>query len=161
IVFGSSSSRDIRVTRLNVDGSVDTSFGDSGGTVLATPPSPCTTSYYPNVDYRNAAIDRADRIVVAATCYAAPAYDTGVAPLTAEGVLDTAGFGNGGYYVNAPFAACSNSQIVTPSATAIDSAGRILVVGNCDSGFGVQRLRGDGTLDTSFGVDGLAHGKFD
>lgn len=50
---------------------------------------------------------------------------------------------------------------VLPRGTAIDSAGRILIVGNCDSQFAVQRLRGDGTLDTSFGVNGLAHGKFD
>jgi uncharacterized delta-60 repeat protein len=94
-------------------------------------------------------------------CYAAPAYDTVVARLTADGALDTATFGNGGYYVNAPFAACSNGQQVPPRATAIDSAGRILIAGSCNSEFGVQRLRGDGTLDTSFGVDGLAHGKFD
>ena len=160
IVFGSENGRDIRVTRLNADGSIDTTFGSSGTTVLATPPAPCTAASYPTVAYRNAAIDRADRIVVTALCYAQPVYDTVVARLTADGVLDTATFGNGGYYVSAAFAACPSNQ-VPPRATAIDSAGRILIVGNCDSQFGVQRLRGDGTLDTSFGIGGIAHGKFD
>ena len=158
IVIGSNS-RDIRVTRLNVDGSVDTTFGSNGTTVLSTPPAGCIASYYPTVPYRNAAIDRADRIVVTASCFASSAI-TVVARLSADGVLDTASFGNGGYYVNAAFTACP-SLIVQPSAVAIDSAGRILIVGSCDSQFGVQRLRGDGTLDTSFGIDGLAHGKFD
>ena len=160
IVLGSGSGRDIRVTRLNADGSIDSTFGSSGTTILATPPAPCTSGYYPIVANRNASIDRADRIVVTAACSSSLAYDTVVARLTADGVLDTAGFGNGGYYVNAPFAACGSHQVL-PSATAIDSAGRILVFGSCDSQVGVQRLRGDGTLDTSFGVNGLASDKFD
>lgn len=159
IVIGTKVNQDIRVTRLNTDGSVDTTFGTSGTTVLSTPPAGCGGVYYPNVPYRHASIDRADRIVVAATCYMST-YITVVARLSADGALDTANFGNGGYYVNAPFAACPG-QVVRPQATAIDSAGRILVVGTCDSQFSVQRLRGDGTLDTSFGIDGLAHGKFD
>jgi hypothetical protein len=29
------------------------------------------------------------------------------------------------------------------------------------SEFGVERLRGNGTLDTTFGISGLAHGRFD
>jgi len=160
LVFGSENSRDIRVTRLNADGSVDTTFGSNGTTVLATPPAPCTAAAYSSVAYRNAAIDRADRIVVTALCYAQPNYNFVVARLTADGVLDSANFGNGGYYVNEPFEACPSQQ-VNPRATAVDSAGRILVAGNCDSQFGVLRLRGDGTLDTSFGVNGMAHGKFD
>jgi hypothetical protein len=84
-----------------------------------------------------------------------------VARLTADGALDSATFGNGGYYVNAPFAACPSLIVQPTNAPVIDSAGRILIVGKCDSQFGVQRLRGDGTLDISFGIDGMAHGKFD
>jgi uncharacterized delta-60 repeat protein len=158
IVFGSNS-RDMRVTRLNVDGSVDTTFGSGGTTILSTPPAGCSASYYPTVPFYNGAIDRADRIVVIASCFASAPL-TVVARLSTDGALDTANFGNGGYYVNAPFAACPD-QIVQPYAVVIDSAGRILVVGTCDSQFGVQRLRGDGTLDTSFGIGGLASGKFD
>jgi len=161
IVLGSENSRDIRVTRLNADGSLDTTFGSGGSTVLATPPAPCTSAAYSNVAYRNGAVDRADRIVVTAMCYAAPAYDTVVARLTADGALDAATFGNAGYYVSSDFAACASSQQVPPRATAIDSAGRILIAGNCGSEFAVQRLRGNGVLDTSFGDNGLAHGKFD
>jgi len=42
---------------------------------------------------------------------------------------------------------------------AIDSAGRILAGGSCDSTFLVERIRGDkGILDTSFGVGGYSQG---
>lgn len=82
IVLGTKYNEDIRVTRLNLDGSVDTTFGSNGTTVLSTPPTPCAASYYPNVWYRHAALDRADRIVVTATCAESSAYDTVVARLT-------------------------------------------------------------------------------
>ncbi len=66
---------------------------------------------------------------------------TVVTRLTADGQLDM-DFGTNGYYVNAAFTACPN-PFVEPRALAIDSAGRILVGGTCDSEFGVERLRGD------------------
>jgi uncharacterized delta-60 repeat protein len=150
---------DYRLTRLNTDGTVDATFGTSGVTVLPPLPAPCTTSYFAYVPYHVAAIDRGDRILVAGECYD-NSYITVVARLTADGMLDTANFGNGGFYVNSAFAACP-SLAVRPRALAVDTDGRILVGGTCDGEFGVQRLRGDGTLDTSFGIDGLAHGRFD
>jgi uncharacterized delta-60 repeat protein len=161
LLIGTKSGQDFRVSRLNVDGSLDTSFGNAGTTVLTTPPAPCGT-YYPIIPNRPAIKDRADRIVLTGECYSSAVsnYITVVVRLTADGAVDTT-FGNAGYYLNSTFAACP-SNLVVPRALAIDSAGRILVGGGCDSEFAVQRLRGDtGALDTSFGIDGLAHGHLD
>lgn len=161
IVLIGTKGNDYRFTRLNSDGTLDGSFGTSGVTVLLTVPAPCTISYWEYVPRQAAAvaIDRGDRILVTGECWNGNNYVTVVARLTADGILDS-NFGGSGFYVNSTFAACP-AQAVRPRSLAVDTAGRILVGGICDSEFGVQRLRGDGTLDTSFGIDGLAHGRFD
>ena len=151
---------DIRLSRLNTDGTVDTTFGTNGTIVESTVPSPCAIPAWEYRAYRSAAIDRGDRIVVTGECYGGSSYITVVVRFTADGAVDTT-FGNSGFYVSASFGACPGLN-VRPRALAIDGAGRILVGGTCDTELGVQRLRGDnGTLDTSFGIDGLGHGRFD
>ncbi|HZX92037.1 MAG TPA: delta-60 repeat domain-containing protein [Rudaea sp.] len=160
VLIGTKYGQDFRVSRLNADGSPDPSFGTNGTAILSSVPSPCSVSYWSYIPPRPALIDRADRILLTGQCYANGTNRTVVTRLTADGVPDTTSFGTNGYYVNAAFAACPNT-FVEPRALAIDSAGRILVGGTCDGEFGVERLRGDGTLDTTFGISGLAHGRFD
>lgn len=162
VLVGTKNGNDIRVSRLNADGTVDASFGTNGTAILPSVPAPCTISYWEYVPYHAVILDRADRVLLTGECYSGAVgnYITVVARLTADGTVDET-FGSGGFYVNAAFAACPNSA-VRPRALAIDSAGRILVGGTCDGEFGVERLRGDkGTLDTTFGISGLAHGRFD
>ncbi len=160
VLIGSKYGQDFRVTRLNADGTGDATFGTSGTVILSSVPTPCTITYWDYIPPRPAIMDRADRIVLVGECYATNHYVTVVTRLTADGVLDMNHFGNNGYYVFEAFTACPN-QSVRPHALAIDSAGRILVGGTCDGEFGVERLRGNGTLDTTFGISGLAHGHFD
>jgi len=160
VLIGTKYDQGFRISRLNADGSPDTGFGTNGTAILSTVPSPCSVSYRSYIPPRPALIDRADRILLTGQCYANGTNLTVVTRLTADGVLDTTSFGTNGYYVNAAFTACPNT-FVEPRALAIDSAGRILVGGTCDGEFGVERLRGDGTLDTTFGISGLAHGRFD
>jgi uncharacterized delta-60 repeat protein len=160
VLVGTKYGQDFRISRLNADGSPDASFGTNGTAILSTVPSPCSASYWTYIPPRPALIDRADRIVLTGQCYASGTNLTVVTRLTADGKTDM-DFGTNGNYVNAAFTACPNT-FVEPRALAIDSAGRILIGGTCDSEFGVERLRGDhGTLDTTFGISGLAHGRFD
>ena len=102
--------------------------------------------------------DRAGRLLVASRSNAG--VGIAVARLSADGIPDpafpTAGVSTGAQYVH-----CGLRL-----ALAIDSAGRILVAGECDTSgptvFLVARLRGDhGTLDTSFGIGGYSYGAFD
>jgi uncharacterized delta-60 repeat protein len=159
VLVGTKYGQDFRISRLNADGSPDASFGTNGTTILSPAPSPCAPSYWNYIPPRPATLDRADRIVLTGECYATNHNVTLVTRLTAGGQLDM-DFGSNGYYVNAAFTACPNLS-VQPRALAIDSAGRILVGGTCDGEIGVERLRGNGTLDTTFGISGLAHGRFD
>ena len=130
IVLVGTKGNDYRVTRLNADGTVDSTFGTNGVTVLPTTPAPCVASSWQYIPYHAATLDRGDRILVTGECYNNN-YITVVARLTADGALDTSNFGNGGFYVNATFAACP-SLAVRPRSLAVDSAGRILVGGVCD-----------------------------
>jgi len=161
ILIGSSGG-DFRFSRFNADGSLDTGFGTNGTTIVNSVPSPCTVATWEYIPPHIAILDRADRIIAAGECAKGSYYNTAVVRLTADGAIDTTfGANHDGFYVNDTFGACPNLT-VRPRALAIDSAGRILVGGICDSEIGVQRLRGDkGILDTSFGIDGLGHGHFD
>src|SRR5262245_13850112 len=77
----------------------------------------------------------------------------------AAGALDLT-FGTGGL-VTTDFAA----SIERGSAIALQADGKIVVVGSTDSGggrnFALTRYRADGTLDTSFSVDGKVATDFD
>ncbi len=131
-------------------GQLDTTF-NSTGMVL--------TDFHNSSQDRGAAVvlDSSGRIVVAGFTDAVDARgDFAVARYNADGSLDTT-FG-------------SNGKVVTDfggsdSATgiAIDSSGRILVVGSTDAQakhsfcreWALARYNSDGTLDTSFGTNGL------
>jgi hypothetical protein len=143
----------VTLVRLNVDGSLDTAFGGTNGVVQLAATVGNIAAFAPPAMI----IDRADRIVVAFTEFDASTSRNAMVVwrLLADGTQDP-------YFpaVEESFAACvSHDQ--EANAVAIDSAGRLLVAGVCDSEFGVERLRGDfGTLDYSFGINGFSHGHF-
>lgn len=164
VLAASNGYRDILIARLHADGSLDTTFNGTGTEVVhsASVPGPIVVA---GQSTRPALLDRAGRVVFLLTGSDLSHYGALLTRFNADGTPDTTfqGYATGWVFYN-NFAACPNSgfQPSTVRPLAIDSAGRILVFGTCDSEFGVIRLRGDTlALDTSWGVNGMAHGHFD
>lgn len=81
-------------------------------------------------------------------------YDFGVARFHANGLLDTS-FGGGDARVSFSFnPAGDEMEHEEAHDVVVRSDGRIVVVGQTPSGFGVARLTPGGSLDTSFHFDG-------
>ncbi len=85
----------------------------------------------------------------------------GLMKLTAQGVLVTAGFGNGGYVLKDAF-------LSSVTDMTIDAQGRIVVVGatpgpgpGSPTDFGIVRFNADGSDDSSFAGDGGTSFGFD
>ncbi|WP_442510878.1 VCBS domain-containing protein [Novipirellula sp. SH528] len=140
VMVGSSyfTDNDITVVRFNTNGTLDLTFGggdgiatlDAGGGELGM----------------DVALQADGRIVVAGTRDS----DLIVARFTATGVLDTT-FDSDGYAITDVNGTDSASGI------AIQSDGKIVVLGNTDAGgnnFSVVRYNTDGSLDTTFSGDG-------
>jgi uncharacterized delta-60 repeat protein len=106
------------VTRLNADGSVDTTFGDNGQVVMQAPDS---FGWYAT----GVAVDAAGRIdVVARTATIATGQFT-ILRLTTDGVLDTS-FASGGTFVQ-PSSSVPTADIVTlPNGNLIAGGGAYL-----------------------------------
>ncbi len=137
---------DIAVLRYNADGTLDTGFG-MGGKV--------TTAIGAAGDFGYALALQSDgKIVVAGNSYNGSDQDIAVVRYNADGTLDTSfhsdgkvttGVGSGNDYGR---------------AVAIDGNGKIVVVGESDSGSGnwdvaVVRFKSNGALDADFGTSGI------
>jgi uncharacterized delta-60 repeat protein len=154
---GSSGSA-LEAVRLNTDGTPDNTFGSGGKARL--------TWSQGTIDIvENAALDRAGRIVVAlrGTTSAFGQEIMLAARLKTDGTLDS-GFGPGAGF--AQFSESNACASIYAQAVAIDSAGRILIAGDCANKTGddfiVTRFRGDtGYLDASFGINGYSLGEFE
>jgi uncharacterized delta-60 repeat protein len=171
VVAGSSrdsySNPHLAVTRLNSDGSLDSSFGSGGKAILP---------YFGMLGYEadsaaGVALDATGHIVVAGSAsgyLAGNNYTTefAVARLNGDGSLDNS-FGSGGkttisFSTGGPLFYESDNA----AGVALDSSGHILVAGSAygysyppysfHQGFAVTRLNADGSLDTSFGSGGKA-----
>lgn len=125
------------VARYNPDGSLDTAFGDNG----------TATADFGGDDFAYAlTVDRTGKIAVGG--YTTNNVDFAVARYNADGTLDTS-FGEGGK-VTTDF----NSYGVI-YALALDKDENLVATGYNDANFGVARYQPDGSLDTSFGNNGL------
>jgi uncharacterized delta-60 repeat protein len=135
------------VVRYNTNGILDTGFGTSQGYVNLG------NLYQPAV-----AVQADDRIVLAgiATDATTGLSDIGLDRLNADGTLDTS-FGSGGVVATSS----SPNQDYARSVT-IQADGKIVVAGdqgNAQSGdnsFLAARYNSNGSLDTTFGVNGVA-----
>ena len=132
---------DMVITRLNTNGTVDTSF------------APATSGEafvdFGGTDVGNGVALQADgKIVVIGTTSAVGSGDFAAARLTANGSLDSTFSGDG--KVTAGYAAPNEQGL----AVAIQQNGRILLSGTGDvnNDFVVTRLNPDGSGDTSFGT---------
>ncbi len=153
IVMVGGSSTDFLLARYNLDGSLDTSFGTAG--LVTTDVGSGSAD-----EARGAAMQSDGKIVVVGNAVVGRTandqlnFDFALARYNADGSLDTS-FGSGGK-VTTDF----NGQVDRAFAVAIQSDGRIVVVGSAGfaSGvgvdFGIARYLSNGTLDTSFGSGG-------
>jgi uncharacterized delta-60 repeat protein len=105
------------------------------------------------------AVDASDRIVVSGTCLSAvTGADYCVARFLRDGILDTT-FGNGGFVITAIEA---NTASDNATSMRLQADGKILVGGSCARGGAtviamcLVRYQSNGTLDTTFGVQGVA-----
>ena len=135
---------DMAVTRLNSNGSVDTSFGSSGKELI---------NFGGTETARGLALQSDGKIVVEGSTSAAGEGDLAVARLNPNGGLDSTFSGDGkltlGYGAPNEFG----------TGVVVQQNGRIAVMGSdadLNRDFVVSRLNADGTVDPTFGVNGTA-----
>lgn len=136
------------VARLNVDGTLDSTFGS--GTGKATIQFDYGTSSAEGV-----ALQPDGKIILAGRAKAGePDYeiDFALARLMPDGSLD-AGFGTAG---KATVGFNDNYSFDYATSVAVDRHGRIILVGVADGDTGAARFLGNGSLDTTFGDSGRA-----
>jgi uncharacterized delta-60 repeat protein len=149
---GYSSSSGLVLARYNLNGSLDTSFG-SGGEVVTT------STFIPNGEIDGLAIQADGKIVVAGKEAEQPSSIPyfWVARYGTSGTLDST-FGSGGVATGAlaggaiPVVVQSDGKIVAGGGTFNSSGSPI--------GWALERLNSDGSLDTTFGVNGVVQGPF-
>jgi uncharacterized delta-60 repeat protein len=133
---------DMVVTRLNANGSVDTSFAPPGGEAFVN---------FGGNDGANAmALQPDGKIVLAGSTDAVGSGDFAVARLNADGTPDTSFSGDG------KLTAGFNAPNETAVGVAVQQNGKIVVLGNGDanSDFVLARYNPDGSVDTGFGTGG-------
>jgi uncharacterized delta-60 repeat protein len=157
---GTGSSKNYGVVRLNIDGTLDSSFGSSGKALLDLGNS--------TADEAKAVVTQRDgKILIAGYTDAQPtggkgdSWNYGVVRLNANGSLDKS-FGTSG---KALLDLGSNSYDYANSVV-MQSDGKVLIAGTTNaqstggsgssSNYGVVRLDANGTLDTTFGSSGKA-----
>ena len=135
---------DFCVQRFNADGSIDSSFGNSGATI---------TPIGAGDDRARAMLTQPDgKIVVAGTCSNGVDSDFCAARYLPNGTLDTI-FGSGGKVITA----FSNGDDVV-NAAALQPDGKLVLAGYCNNGTTddvcALRYQINGALDSGFGVNG-------
>ena len=133
--------------RLKTDGTLDASFGGTGKV---------TTSFSAAVDFaRGVAIQTDGKIVAVGGSDLVNGHGRfAIARYNGDGTLDATFSGDGKRTVN------MTRGLDYATAVAIDGAGKIVVVGYAGGEFGVLRLNANGTLDASFGRDGMTRTQF-
>jgi len=141
---------DIAVWRYNTDGSIDTSFNNPDGFAVWDGGSGNDSS-------ESIAVDGNGRIVVAGRSFNGDDSDTVVLRYNNDGSLDNS-FSSNGYDMRHNIAGGEGSDWCY--GVSIDKAGRILVAGHSSapvtsSALFIYRYINDGTLDQTFGADGV------
>ncbi|WP_294246400.1 delta-60 repeat domain-containing protein, partial [uncultured Chryseobacterium sp.] len=144
------SNRDVAVARINVDGTLDTTFSGDGKV---------TTDITGNNDSATCiAINTDGKIAVGSYSYGASASgsDYGIVKYNADGSLDTSFSGDGKQLI-----VLSSNDNDEPVEIAFLNNGKILIGGtaflslNGRDDFALVRLNANGSLDTSFNGDGI------
>lgn len=137
---------DFAVARLNLDGSLDTSFGTGGKVLIAVGSGDDRAN--------SVAIQTDGRIVVAGSANNGTNDDFAVVRLNANGTLDTS------FDMDGRATVAVGAGLDQANGVAVQSDGKIVVAGTSNNGtnddFAVVRLNANGGLDTSFDADGRA-----
>lgn len=148
---------DVALARFNSDGTLDPSFGTAGKVTTAVAPGTRRDRAH------DVAVLANGKILVSG--FADMGAGAGrrnfmLARYNPDGTLDGS-FGIAGVVVT-PVAPGDNNDVVTTNGLTIDGAGRIVVTGQADMGLGaggfdsaIARYLPEGSLDTSFGGDGI------
>jgi uncharacterized delta-60 repeat protein len=140
------SARKAVVFRLNVDGTLDTGFNGSGFSAVNTASA--------NAYFYSMALQPDGKIVASGTVQMVGNYDVLVARFNADGTPDTS-FGGGTGFVTTELT--NGDQNGFSMALQVD--GKIVVCGNIlgggDNGFLFLRYDANGTLDSTFDLDGV------
>jgi len=141
ILLGGNCSGDFCIARFNSDGTLDTTFGNSGKIIQPI------GSY--NDWGQSLAIQPDGKILLGGHYYNGSNDDFCIARFNSDGTLDTT-FGNSGKIMQ-PIGSYDDFG----NSLAIQPDGKILLGGRCSNGsnsdFCIARFNSDGTLDTTFG----------
>ncbi len=152
---------DFGVTRLNADGSLDTTFGTNGKKTIAFDLGGLDANDHLSIDQDVAtcvAIQSDGKIVIGGYAQRGLGnFDFAVVRLNTDGSLDTTFSSDGKAVVAFDYGGAGDDR-----ATGIDiqADGKIVLVGYCqkeslgDNDIALARLKTDGSLDTSFTGDG-------
>ena len=138
--FTNTATHDVRVSRLNADGSLDTGFNSSGTNIIT----------YGTDNQAGSVVLQADgKILVALTAApGATSNDFVIVRFNTNGTLDTSFNSSGVVVTNMSLTDVANSILVQPD-------GKIIVAGSNDVGasadFAIARYNTNGSLDTTFG----------
>ena len=130
------------IARLNSDGTVDGTFGNSGTLELGSG----TT----DDEIKDIAIDNSGKIIVVGkTVVGGTNTNVAIVRLTSNGQVDTT-FGTNGVVTYDNMGKNDWAEAVK-----IDSSGKILIAGQSGQAMALAKFNTDGNLDTSFGTNGL------
>ncbi len=151
IIAVGQSSTGFCIARYLSDGTLDLTFGNAGFTATASPFGSSSL---------NAATLLADGSILAIGSAQVPYstnFEVAILKFTPNGVLDTS-FGNGGMaFPSLPYTTVTGIKVIPQSSGEIILAGMIRFLNGSTTirqGY-IARLLADGTLDTSFGTNGM------
>ena len=138
------STEDFAMIRFNIDGSLDSSFGNGTGKV--------TTAIGSGTEWSYSAVVQADGKIVLGGTVSGSNDDFALVRYNSDGSLDS-GFGNGGKVVTSIGAGTDQGFSI-----AVQVDGKLVIGGysqtNGTLDFALVRYNSDGSLDTSFGTGG-------
>jgi uncharacterized delta-60 repeat protein len=154
---GASGTNDIALARFNVNGSLDTSFGNGGKVITSYAAIPGAIG---NTEVASVALEpNGTIIVVGAAEFVSGGYGIGhpfVVRYTASGALDTT-FGGTGIVVVSQISTLGNNPLAVGAVRASD--GKIVTAASdaTTAHADLARLNVDGSLDSTFGTNGIAY----
>jgi uncharacterized delta-60 repeat protein len=146
LIAGQFAAHDFGLARFNSDGSPDSSFGRGGLVTTVIPGGGGISSMAVEADGH--IVVAGEAVINGSAYFAVARYDT-------DGSLD-ASFGTGGLVTTA-FPGSSGSAA---TSLVVQPDGRIVVAGGGGAGFALARYDSDGSLDESFGTNGLVTTSF-